>query len=138
MARQRTRWRPDTCSCSIEYEWDDGDSPDSRVHTVVAVVPCSDHAGLNLADGGSTVLDENQRKNKVLALILEQHPELGEVSLGGGEPALRSDAVTLSWSGSRRTRTLTVSVPQLNAVLRGALQPRVDANHGAARVVIRG
>lgn len=43
MAKHLTRWRPDTCGCVIEYEWDSDDAEETRVHTPVKIDACPDH-----------------------------------------------------------------------------------------------
>ena len=75
-----TRWRPDTCDCELEYEWDDSQNEDVRTHSVKNILKaCPVHS--SIATKGqhyATVLDENQRKNKVLGEILEKLPALVE------------------------------------------------------------
>lgn len=44
--RQITRWAPDTCTCVIQYEWDDATNPDDQVHTVYNILSaCPLHTG---------------------------------------------------------------------------------------------
>jgi hypothetical protein len=44
-----TLWRPDTCGCEVEYQWDTGQPLDTRVHTPSGVwVLCSAHLPFNL------------------------------------------------------------------------------------------
>lgn len=75
-----TRWRPDTCECELEYQWDDTESEDIRTHTIANVVKaCSAHAlVVDKTQHYSKVLDENQRKNIVLGEILEKVPSAVE------------------------------------------------------------
>lgn len=72
-----TRWRPDTCGCIIEYEWDDSEAEDSRTHTLrsESSIPCAIHA----ADGEelmNVVLTENQTKNQVRQSLLHEAASL--------------------------------------------------------------
>lgn len=67
-----TLWRPDTCECEIEYQWDSELSEDERVHTVSKIKKgCQYHSKLNEVDCFNTVSEENLRKNIVLKQIIE-------------------------------------------------------------------
>ncbi len=69
MALQVTRWYPDTCDCIIDYQWDDTEPEAARTHTLKAVVKqCAAHSKIpDDKQHFSTVLEENQRKNKAMA-----------------------------------------------------------------------
>lgn len=44
MGMKKTLWRPSTCGCEIEYEWDRDEGPETRKHRIVSVNPCGqDH-----------------------------------------------------------------------------------------------
>lgn len=43
MARQLTRWRPDTCGCVVDFSWDSESAEDGRVHVAEAIEPCELH-----------------------------------------------------------------------------------------------
>lgn len=126
MAIQRTRWRPDTCECSIEYEWDDAVASDVRTHTTVAVVPCPVHTGLSVASAGAAVVRENQGKNLALGIVRQQRPELVDVNL------------EQSWTGTGEGRVLTIRVPTVTGQVRTQLQQAVDSSLGNGRILIRG
>ena len=68
-----TKWRPDTCDCEIDYEWDTESDPKTRVHTVKEMVKtCKHHEKLKSKEEKyNKVLDENQTKNKVHGKMLE-------------------------------------------------------------------
>lgn len=60
---QTTRWYPDTCSCVIEYQWDDTVDPAARTHTVSNVLSaCKGHPGTP-QQTFSAALATNQAKN---------------------------------------------------------------------------
>ena len=71
-----THWRPDTCSCELEYSWDDTQNEDIRVHTIANILKvCPAHAGeVDKIQHYAKVLGENQRKNIVLGEILKNIP----------------------------------------------------------------
>lgn len=76
---KKTLWKPDTCECEIEYEWDDTQKEDVRIHLASRVIKaCEIHKALadKITDHFSVVLEENQRKNKFLAQIIENCPSL--------------------------------------------------------------
>ena len=72
-----TRWSPDTCDCVLEYEWDDAEPENTRVHKFKAmVVKCPAHLNLPPKDQYNQVVLENTRKNKVFAKAKKIKPEL--------------------------------------------------------------
>ena len=73
-----TKWRPDTCGCEIDYQWDDAQNEDVRTHTVFEVIKaCPAHSGETDKNiHYAKVLDENKRKNIVLKEILDKIPSL--------------------------------------------------------------
>ncbi len=59
-----TQWRPDTCDCTIEYEWDTGAAAIGRVHTFKSAISIGpEHAGLTGVALYTEVVSENRRKN---------------------------------------------------------------------------
>lgn len=90
-----TIWRPDTCACTILYQWDDSVPDDQRVHTPVdkasdyegnplTNICCDDHAHLkdDYVAHHDALMAENQMKNIVLNKITDQNIDLtpGDVS----------------------------------------------------------
>lgn len=69
---QKTTWRPDTCGCVLEYEWDDAVSENERTHAISKVVhACEFHKDKpNKEKHFEDVLAENQGKNRMHAKIL--------------------------------------------------------------------
>ncbi len=69
MALQVTRWYPDTCDCVIDFQWDDTQTDATRTHSVKAIIKrCAAHREIpDDTQHFSTVLEENQKKNKVMA-----------------------------------------------------------------------
>jgi hypothetical protein len=73
---QVTRWKPDTCGCVIDYEWDDSLPLEEREIQVKSVVKCDEHKSNTKQETFDNVLDENQSKNKTYGKIIEEFPEL--------------------------------------------------------------
>lgn len=77
MAIQTTTWRPDTCGCEIDYQWDDTLSEDVRTHDLSAVKnACSEHPGLSDQEIYDAVLHENTTKNVVMGIISDNFPAI--------------------------------------------------------------
>lgn len=79
MAIKTTLWKPDTCDCRLEYQWDDQDPVDTRQHTASRIVSaCPFHQNLPLAQHFEAVTKDNVRKNKTEQIIIELLPALTE------------------------------------------------------------
>jgi hypothetical protein len=87
-------WRPDTCACVFEQEYDYSTKPQTLVSTKALTV-CPFHNGDH-----DLVLDENQTKNKVLGKIIELHPELTVDIIEKGQVVGRElkDTIEYKWS----------------------------------------
>lgn len=111
MAKHTTRWSPDTCSCVIEYEWDDLDPPETRTHTLFNYVNrCTAHTILpNDSDRYLSVKEENTRKNIAHQGILDNGPN-GLFDIVDGNRVLKNNiAISWSWGGIAPDRVLTIS-----------------------------
>lgn len=74
MSKQITRWRPDTCNCVLEYEWDNEDNPVNIQYTNKKIIEvCEYHSGVEDFD---YILNENKEKNKTFEYILNNFPNL--------------------------------------------------------------
>lgn len=70
-----TRWSPDTCGCILEFEWDDAQDENTRVHSYKKVVKlCAEHDKLGFKDKPDydQVMSENTRKNTVWGMVKTQ------------------------------------------------------------------
>lgn len=111
MALQKTLWRPDTCGCEIEYQWDDSVPLDQRVHSVSKInkaCPVHAHHG-NKEAHYADILDENTSKNKAVGLLVKTFKKLD-----GGE-----NEVTWRFN---EDRSIVLSHPSLTA------EEKVSAN----------
>lgn len=73
MRMHSCEWRPDTCECVIEYEWD-ADLPQNEqtfsVKKVISKCKAHDKTATD-ADHYTTVVDDNKMKNKGVKAILD-------------------------------------------------------------------
>ena len=72
----RNLWRPDTCDCALEYEWDDAQDEATRRHSISRIVQaCLAHATVMTAEQHyDIVLAENRQKNRLYGAILDSLP----------------------------------------------------------------
>jgi hypothetical protein len=142
MTLHTTIWSPDTCKCTISYEWDDELSATDRVHTPVAILKdCPEHSGLGDAVSFyNALIDENKRKNKALGRLknVTDFPELAEI--GDEGQIVFKNGVVINWSftGSDDTRVLNVDLSQtpLSANQKDLAQTWADNEFGTGKVVI--
>ena len=102
-------WRPDTCDCEFEQEFDYDVKPPALVGAI-ATRTCQFHNGDH-----NLVLAENQTKNMVLGKILELHPELTDDVIEKGRIAGRvlKDIYEYKWSFDK-DRNLEVEFTGVN------------------------
>lgn len=125
MALKTTRWRPDTCGCEVEYQWDDSVPQDQRTHALSRVVKqCANHQGTP-AQVFSAVVDENPRKNSVLARA--------QVALPSQFDAAGNFLGTWSYDAARVLRIVTVG---LTGNQKRDMQTWCDQNIGVGKVEI--
>lgn len=139
---RRTLWRPDTCACEIEYEWDDALPADQRVHTALRAVPCPAHAGAPTLDAHyADLMDENPRRQRAAARLLAAFPaKLGmtytDPETGATDTRLKPDAFTYTITGPRGARVLNLTINYLTAAEKTAVQTWCNNNIGVGKVVV--
>lgn len=124
MAIRTTKWRPDTCECELEYQWDDSLAEAQRTHTCSRIINAGpEHSGLigNLALFLSTITEESQRKNKAVALAVARGESNPQWSFSG----LLGDL-----------RILQLNTPGLSALTKASLQTDCNTQLGVGRVVV--
>lgn len=130
MTKHLNDWRPDTCTCVIEFFFDDEIDAIMRTHTWESTKKtCPVH--ILITDGVSlyaTILEENQRKNSALAII-------GTLSTVDREELQGAH----SWSFDDSTpRVLTLSFKnKLPAQSLKGLGDAVDLQFGPDTVIIK-
>ena len=116
MATKTTRWKPDTCECVLEYEWDIEDMNPNRTHTLKKIVTaCPEHTGLTPAQAYSAIKGENTTKNQFLKELLDNSDTLRKQEVDAeGSPAgfALADGLKYEWSfkGTGANRTLDVEI----------------------------
>lgn len=107
MAKHTTTWRPDTCNCEVQYEWDDAEPQETRQHTVKAVTrKCAAHQEHGHdAQVFTRLLNENSRKNRVLTELAIQIPEAFDEIIENGVSVKRiKDGLECKWTFDDRRR----------------------------------
>lgn len=70
--KRTTIWKPDTCKCVIEYEWDDTLPENERIHEIKTIKEkCEAHQLDSDEEVFTTVEEENRRKNKTIDMIYQ-------------------------------------------------------------------
>jgi hypothetical protein len=126
MAIKITTWRPDTCECEIEYEWDDNGVDENKVHTLKKFNKvCQAHSSNQ--SGYGSVLTENQNKNKGVTKIVELLNLKEE------------DAQKVLWKIDKDTREVSYNFSELvnkpTALQKAALQTELTKISGKLKVV---
>lgn len=128
MAINRNNWKPDTCKCQFEYEWDSSIDSKDRVHTVVNFIPCVAH--INVTDKHlcyDAVLKENQLKNKVhKELMLDPDLTIEYVDAMGNFRKRFKQGIQYKWSFDQ-DRKLNVEIIGVDAIKKDALKATLEA-----------
>jgi len=139
MAIRTTRWSPDTCTCVIDYTWDDTTSETNRVHTLSTITKCPAHIAQTDSTAYSTVLDENPRKNIALENILSSSPTTALYDTVNGTRQFKQGInVNFSWSGTAPNRVLTLTITgiSLTTPQKNTLQTALNTRLGSGKVVL--
>ena len=139
-----TRWSPDTCDCVFDYEWDDAQSEDVRVHNFKQVAKeCTSHShltGNNKKDMYDSSLEENKRKNGSLAELVDKAAaDFGEPDPTSGAMTLKKNiTVSWTWSGTAPNRVMTLNVKGITLTnqKKTAAQNFINNRFGAGKVVL--
>ena len=112
---RKTLWKPDTCGCEMEFNWDDAVT-DPTPTLSKAVSKCSLHSKLTNAKAWAAVNRENVLKNTVYRKILETVPTARDtlVQDDGAEVWSLKDSKEYRWAFDA-TRTLKVTLAGFTA-----------------------
>lgn len=131
---QKTIWRPDTCSCVIEYEWDDAVPAEQRTHTISNIIGKCKHHNTTTSheEHYDKVLNENRRKNIVLEEIKKTIPSATEID-AKGEVKLKED---VKWSYDD-TRALNIEVPTLTKGEKSTLESTLNGKYSGEIIKVK-
>lgn len=116
-----TRWKPDTCPCVIDYEWDAQVPASRRVHTWFETIrACPAHTEVGPAHYAA-VLADNKRKNTCQGIAKEV--------------TFRDDFPEIIWTWTAERR-LDVRFPDLNDADRILVQDAVNLRFGPDKVEV--
>lgn len=141
MTIKTTRWTSDVCGCIIEYTWDDAAPQGQETLQVSKVIEaCPAHSSPQLPTENArfnAAIEENQRKNKAHAAILEVSPTGMYDVDQSGQRQLKS-GITLSWelTGEPPDRVMTLSYSgiTLTPTQKTNIQKQLDSRFGEGKV----
>lgn len=113
------RWKPDTCACVIEYEFDETLADDVRTHSLKNIQKCQYHNDPDDAQAFIRANRENNDKNFAIGEVLKAYSQV------------KDDQIKWQYDLNRK---LTITVPSslkkadkdaLNANIIGKIQTEV-------------
>lgn len=118
-----TYWSPDTCGCVLEYEWDDTQDENTRIHSFKKAVQLCEHHKALLGDKAyDQVMSENTCKNQVLGMVKEAYPSL--------------ELADCTWSFDVARNLGVGFLGKLKAGEKSSLQTLCDGKFGTGKVEI--
>lgn len=139
MTIQVRTWRPDTCECVINQQYDDAANPIVlSIHSVIS--RCSQHTNLtNDVDLYNVVNDENPRKNYALGHILDNAPtSFFDINEDGSRTFKKGITASWNYTGEVGNRVLTITVTGITLTTnqKNAIQTKLNERFGISNVVI--
>jgi hypothetical protein len=124
----KNTWSPDTCTCQVEFTWDDTQDPVARVHTYSrTIATCPAHAGLaGLSTHWDTVLDRNRRKNLTYTQLLTVLATVTPEQYAG----------LWSYDAAQNVLTVNGTLAGLTANQRSSLQTKCNTQFGSGKVTV--
>ena len=125
MAIQINEWRPDTCTCIIEFQFEDALPQEQRIHTVHRIVTRGkEHETVLTAEVlYQATLDENRRKNGTLEILTTE------------DSSLEGSKIQWSFTAGRTLEIRFVDV-QISNKTKTDVQELCDTEFGLGKVVI--
>lgn len=140
MTIRTTRWSPDTCSCVIEYTWDDTQPEQTRTHNLDNYITrCPAHSALaNDTERWNTILEENPRKNIALQASLDNGPTTLYDLIDGQRQLKQNITYSFSFSGTAPNRVITISFigVSLTNTQKTTIRNALNTRFGTGRVLI--
>jgi hypothetical protein len=126
-------WKPDTCDCQIEYEWDDSQSEAVRTHTCSRVIKaCSYHEKYpDKNENYSVVVDENRRKNLLYKHIIDNVSGAVDEKIQSDGSAVKElkKGLEYKWSFDE-DRNLVVDLAGFSAAQKNEIKTLASNNFG--------
>lgn len=145
MTLTRQNWKPDTCACVVEEEYD-RDNPDAAFTCSAVISKCPAHSAVSDANLYGVLYansdGENKRKNKVHGFMLNNLSTLTEIktSENGSSYIEFKNGINVSWNwtgtGASRVLQVTVTGATLSNNQKAALTTFAESTFGAGKVVI--
>ena len=133
MAMKKTLWKPDTCDCEIEYEWDDSVPENQRTHSVSRIIKqCPIHKELATSEKCfGAVLEENIRKNSFLKEIMDNISEVVEETTSADGKTFKKlkDGLEYNWSFDS-ARNLVVDLSKFEEQLKNKIKTLAVSKFG--------
>jgi hypothetical protein len=135
------RWAPDSCTCIIEYSWDDSVPQNSIVLTPTTTINrCPAHTTfVTPATHYSVLMEENPRKNLAHQNLLDNGPAtLFDVNSDGVKVLKKGINLNWVWSGTAPNRIVTVTISglTLTTAQKNTAQSALNTKFGAGKVVM--
>jgi hypothetical protein len=140
MTIKTTRWSPDTCGCSIDYQWDDSLPNDQITITPVGVpTKCAAHSSIAAVPTAfNTISEENGRKNISRSLLLDNGPSTLYDIVDGNRQFKTGIDISWAWSGTAPNRVITITVTgiTLTNAQKNTVRNVLNNRFGAGKVVL--
>ena len=107
-------WKPDTCDCEIEQQWDYSTSPAN-----LTVSDIKKHCKSHITSEHTDIVSENQTKNKSLNKVVEFLPQLNIRDITWSFDISRTLVITLpnSISTSQKNTIITLLASISNKII---------------------
>ena len=122
MTLKLTTWTFDTCTCMVEFIWDNAEPETFRSHTLSRIINrCPEHQQIaNDIQLFDALMVENKRKNDCQTLVATAR------QIGTNQVEWHYD----------QNRLLHIVIAGLSAQAKATLQALVNTNFGAGKVII--
>lgn len=104
----RNLWKPDTCGCVLEFEFDADLPSEERVHTPLEPHrKCQHHQHADKDTHHAAVSEENTRKNRAFGEVAEQLSDADKKELKWSLDESRQVVIEVPATVDKKTITLT-------------------------------
>src|SRR6187431_3622028 len=139
MVTKSNGWKPDTCSCELEFWFDDDGVNCTNQRIKQFITKCPAHQSLSDDDAWSAINEENPRKNSALTEILTRSPTTALYDTVNGLRKLKdSIGLGILYSGTAPNRVLTLSFSGISLTInqKNTIQSALNTRFGSGKVLI--